>query len=78
MKWTRPKLMSLITPTSYGAMCSTGVTPVGVECAGGSLANGGCGGGNGASPNCSNGQTPESCGGGNAAFAYCGGGGQQQ
>ena len=77
MKWARPKLMSLITPTSYGAMCSAGAVPVGVECAGGSVADGGCGGGTGASPNCSTGDRPQSCGGGNQAFLICGGGGKQ-
>jgi len=47
MKWTRPKLMSLTKPTSYGANCNPGSNPD-TTCLGGKInfGSGGCGGGN--------------------------------
>ena len=75
MKWTRPKLMRLMTPTSYGAACSGGPTP-GTGCTGGAGDASGCGGGGGASgDSCNEGNSPAgACGGGNGATGYCGGG----
>lgn len=76
MKWSKPELNNLTTPTSYGA-CGDGSNPIeggcadgaiaGAECKGGNNANFGCGGGNqtlnGA---CTNGGVPKACGGGGA------------
>jgi hypothetical protein len=76
MKWTRPKLMSLVTPTSYGAACSNGVAPE-PTCAGGTGATSQCAGGTSASGlGCVTGTDPRpyTCGGGNKATGTCGGG----
>jgi hypothetical protein len=81
MKWTRPQLISLTTPTSYGWLCSGGSSPdpsgggcvsgpaVDVsQCAGGNMAAYGCGGGNQAGLPCTAGTAPVyNCSGGNRA-----------
>ena len=78
MKWTSPKLMSLITPTSYGE-CFGGSNPAGCRPGSGDSVVG-CFGGQGASgtTGCHGGQQalPLGCGGGGSAPGGCGGGGQ--
>jgi hypothetical protein len=68
--WTRPKLMSLVTPASYGAILCDNGSAADVNCGGGQMAQNGCGGG---------GQAVISgafCGGGGGVGGgFCGGGG---